>query len=87
MIYELWISETDILDPVETQCCNAVALSCSGSPVQAMWHTRGIVRHGGTMNMAKFAQEIGLAVAKFYGLSTENVVRVDDIPFDDTSPH
>ncbi|KAL3440799.1 hypothetical protein BJX65DRAFT_300216 [Aspergillus insuetus] len=87
MIYELWISETDILDPVETQCCNAVALICSGSPVQAMWHTRGIVRHGGTREVAKFAQGIGLAVAKAYGLDTEKVVKVDDIPFDDTTPH
>ena len=78
MIYELWISETDILDAVETQCCNAVALICSGSPVQAMWHTRGIVRHGGTVALAKFAQDIGLAVANAYGLPTIPVFKLKD---------
>ncbi|KAL4960226.1 uncharacterized protein BDV14DRAFT_193103 [Aspergillus stella-maris] len=86
-IYELWISETHILDAIETQCCNAVALICSGSPVQAMWHTRGIVRHGGTLEVARFAQDIGVAVATAYVIPIDKVVKVDDIAFDDTKPH
>ncbi|PYI05106.1 hypothetical protein BO78DRAFT_419964 [Aspergillus sclerotiicarbonarius CBS 121057] len=86
-IYELWLSENTILNPVDTQMCTTAALICSGSPQQAMWHTRGIVRHGGSIVMARFAQEIAFEVGKAYGCDVEKVVRVDEIDFDDATPH
>ncbi|KAH7146504.1 hypothetical protein EDB81DRAFT_883912 [Dactylonectria macrodidyma] len=79
MIYQWYFSEDTILNPIETQMCNASALICSNCPVQAMWHTRGIVRHSGTKNQAKFAQEIGLAIASLYDCKTGEIVPVDDI--------
>lgn len=87
MIYEWYISDDRILSNVETQMCNAAALICSNCPVQAMWHTRGIVRLGGSMEQAKYAVDLGLAVAKLYGSKTGDVVLVDDIDFDDKKPH
>ncbi|RAH84254.1 hypothetical protein BO86DRAFT_397120 [Aspergillus japonicus CBS 114.51] len=86
-IYELWISEDTILSPVETQMCNLAALVCGGSPVQAMWHARGVVRHGGTKEQIAFAQAIALAVAVEYGCRIGAVVPVEEIPFGDVAPH
>jgi hypothetical protein len=85
--YEFYFSEPTILSPVETQMCNAAALICSNCPVQAMWHTRGVLRLGGTMEQARFAQEVGLRVAEYFGCVTGDIVRVDDIDFDDEVPH
>lgn len=87
MIYEWYISEDAILDNVETQMCNNAALICSNCPVQAMWHARGVVRHGGSKTQAAFAQELGLAVAKLYECKVGNVVDVDKIDFEDETPH
>ncbi|KAJ5627315.1 hypothetical protein N7528_004742 [Penicillium herquei] len=86
-IYELWLSEHTVLNPVETQMCTTAALICSGSPQQAMWHTRGIIRHGGSPEVARFAQEIAFKVGNAYGCNVEAVTKVDDIDFEDASPH
>lgn len=86
-IYELWISEDGILSDIETQMINIAALICSNSPVQAMWHTKGLIRHGGTKEQAKFAQELALAVVKHYDLKIGPVTKVDDIDFEDATPH
>ncbi|EXA34313.1 hypothetical protein FOQG_16685 [Fusarium oxysporum f. sp. raphani 54005] len=79
MIYQWYFSEDTILGPVETQMCNAAALTCSKCPVQAMWHTRGIIRHSGTIDEARFAQEIALAVAQIYGCKIDDITPVDKI--------
>ncbi|EOD43912.1 putative carboxymuconolactone decarboxylase protein [Neofusicoccum parvum UCRNP2] len=81
IIYEHWVSEDAILSNVETQMCNTVALECIDSPVQALWHTRGIVRHGGTLEDARFAQDFGVAVANQFGCRTGELTKVDDIQF------
>ena len=81
--YELWFSEDSILDPIETQMCIASAITCSGAPVQAMWHTRGIVRHGGTKEQAEFAQQIALQVADKFNSATGQVTLVEGIDWDD----
>ncbi|GME66488.1 uncharacterized protein LTHEOB_8708 [Neofusicoccum parvum] len=86
MVYEWWISEEAILSNVETQMCSTAALICSNSPVQALWHTRGIVRHGGSTEDAVFAQEMGLAVAQAFGCKTGEITRVEDIDFSDSTP-
>ena len=87
MLYEWFISEDAILNSVETQICNVAALICSNCPVQALWHTKGIIRHGGSMDMARFAHQIGLAIAKLYGCRTGNVTPVDEIDFADVRSH
>jgi hypothetical protein len=80
-IYELWISEDAVLTNVETQMCNAALLTCLDCPTHAFWHTRGIVRHGGSMEQARFAQDLGLAVAKEFGCKTGEIKMVDQIEF------
>ncbi|KAF4541312.1 uncharacterized protein LTHEOB_8708 [Lasiodiplodia theobromae] len=86
MLYEWWVSEDAILSNVETQMCTTAALVCSNSPVQALWHTRGIIRHGGSMADAKFAQDLGLAIARAYDCKTGEITRVEDIDFSDITP-
>jgi hypothetical protein len=81
--YELWFSEDAILNPIETQMCTAAAITCTEAPLQAMWHTRGIVRHGGTIETAKFAQELALRVAKEFNCTTGPVQLVKDINWND----
>lgn len=66
---------------------NIAALICSNSPVQATWHTRGLIRHGGTKEQAKFAQELALAVAEQYELKLEPIIKVDDIDFNSVTLH
>jgi hypothetical protein len=80
-IYELWISEDAVSTNVETQMCNTALLTCLECPTQAFWHTRGIVRHGGSVEQARFAQDLGLAVAMEFGCKTGTIKMVDDIEF------
>ncbi|KAH6972732.1 hypothetical protein BKA56DRAFT_676550 [Ilyonectria sp. MPI-CAGE-AT-0026] len=77
--YELWISEDAILSNIETQMCTTALLICNNSPEQALWHLRGLLRHGATMEQAKFAQDLGLAVAHHFEAKTGEVTRVEDV--------
>lgn len=81
LIYEHYVSEDAILSPLETQICYTVLLTCYNSPVQALWHTKGIVRHGGTLEQARFAQDLGLAIARQFGCKTGEITKVDEIEF------
>lgn len=87
MIYEWHFSEDAILSNIETQMCNIAALICSNCPVQAKWHTKGLLRHGGNLKDAKLAHELGLAIAALCDCKTGNVEGIDTIDFGDTSPH
>ncbi|KAF3020221.1 hypothetical protein E8E14_011646 [Neopestalotiopsis sp. 37M] len=78
-IYEWHFSEDSILGAVETQSCNVAALICANCPVQAMWHARGLLRHGGALAQAKLAQAIGLEIAALYECKTGEIVPVEDI--------
>lgn len=82
-VYEWYFSETAILSAVETQLCNTASLICSNCPVQAMWHTRGIIRHGGNVDDARFAQRMALEIAKYYDSRTGVITPVDQIPMED----
>ncbi|KAF4339902.1 carboxymuconolactone decarboxylase [Fusarium beomiforme] len=85
--YEYYIAEDAILNPIETQMCNIAALICCKCPVQAMWHTRGLINHGGSLEEAKFAQELGLAIAKLTNSPTGDITPVDEIDFEHYAPH
>lgn len=80
-IYEWHFSEDAILGAVETQMANIAALICANCPVQAVWHTRGLVNHGGTMENAKLSQAIGLAIAALYQCKTGKITPVEEIDF------
>lgn len=80
-IYEDWISEDRILSDVETQMCNATLLTCWNSPTHALWHTRGVVRLGGTVEQARFAQDLGIAIATEFNSKTGDIIMVDNIDF------
>ncbi|KAK1967336.1 hypothetical protein LY78DRAFT_669148 [Colletotrichum sublineola] len=85
--YEYYISEDAILNPIETQMCNIAALICSNCPVQVMWHTRGLMNHGGSMQEAKFAHQIGLAIAKLSDSEVGDITPVERIDFEHYTPH
>lgn len=80
-VYEWHFSEEAILGAVETQMANIAALICANCPVQAIWHTRGLVNHGGTMESAKLAQTIGLEIAALYQCKTGKITPVEEIDF------
>ena len=61
--------------------CNTALLTCWNSPEQALWHTRGVVRHGGTLEQARFAQDLGLAIAHQFDCKTGDITLVDKITF------
>jgi hypothetical protein len=82
--YEWVFSDDTILSPVESQLCNIAALICSDSPRQALWHTRGVLRHGGTVSQAKFAQDLSFAVVDELGVKIQEVQMVEDIEFERT---
>ncbi|KAM0078882.1 hypothetical protein ACKRZS_008748 [Fusarium odoratissimum] len=79
--YEYWFSEDAILSLRETQICTTAAIMCVNSPTQAMWHTRGIVRVGGTMDEARLTQKMVLRIANKFGARTGDIVAVEDIDF------
>ncbi|KAF2796693.1 hypothetical protein K505DRAFT_237085 [Melanomma pulvis-pyrius CBS 109.77] len=81
LLYEHYVSEDGILSPIETQICYATLLTCYNAPTQALWHTRGIVRHGGTIGQARFAQDLGLALAEQFDCKTGDITMVDEIEF------
>jgi len=44
-----------------------------------MWHTRGIVQHGGIIEDVRFAERIGLAIMELYEVKTGHIIPVDQI--------
>lgn len=44
-----------------------------------MWHIRGIVQHGGTIEDARLAERIGLAVVELHEVKTGHIIPVDQI--------
>ena len=82
-----WVGEDAIYTPAETCMLNAAAMICSNNATQAMWHVRGVVRQGGTIDQARLAQDLALKVAELYDAKTGNVVPVDEIDFEDRESH
>ena len=45
------------------------------------------MRHGGSKEEARFAQDLALEIARLYACETGEVTSVDDIDFNDTTSH
>ncbi|KEF60998.1 uncharacterized protein A1O9_02562 [Exophiala aquamarina CBS 119918] len=58
------------------------ALLCSDCPDQLLWHTKGLVRHGGSLDQARFAQDLGIAVAQACGCKTNGITKLEEIDFE-----
>ncbi|KAK4613526.1 hypothetical protein CLAFUW4_09317 [Fulvia fulva] len=82
-----YASEPSILSFIETELIYAAALTCSNVPQQAEWHTRGIVRQGGTKEQARQVQELSLKMAEMYDCRTGKITPVDEIEWDDKKSH
>lgn len=54
-------------------------LICNNSAEQALWHLRGLLRHGATVEEARFAQDLGIAVAREFGAKTGLITMVEDV--------
>lgn len=67
--------------------CTTAALICSENPQQATWHTKGIIRHGGDLDTARLAQDLALRIGDAYECRIGGVLKVDEIDFDDATPH
>lgn len=81
MLYDWIVSDETILSAIETQMINVMSLICSRSPQQVLWHMKGVVRHGGSKEQARFAQDFGKAIAKLYQCPLDGIVEVEDIDF------
>jgi hypothetical protein len=66
--------------------CTAACITCCNSPLQALWHTRGIVRLGGTVEQARFTQNLALRIAQIFGATTGVILSVDKIDWEDRTP-
>jgi hypothetical protein len=75
------MSEDRILSDIETQMCNATLLTCWNSPIHALWHTKGVVRLGGTIEQAKFAQDLGIAIATRFNSKIGDITMIHKIDF------
>jgi len=87
-----WIigGEDTIFKSHETCMLNAAASICSMNGGVAMWHVRGVVRQGGTMEQAKLAQDVGLGIKEMFRDEKppgDLVVDFDQIDFEDRKSH
>jgi hypothetical protein len=80
--YEYWWGEDRILSLPETEVVMAVAITCTNAPRAAVAHTRGIVRVGGSKDLAERTQNLAFEVAREYHVITGDVQLVKDIDFE-----
>ncbi|KAF5016775.1 hypothetical protein F66182_11431, partial [Fusarium sp. NRRL 66182] len=79
--YDWWFSEDRILSLVETQIALAGGITLSNAPMQATWHTRGIVRCGGTKELAERSQDLFLEVGRKFNSLIGDVQLVKEMDF------
>lgn len=61
--------------------CNVALLICLDCPTQVEWHTKGVVRHGGSKEQATFALDLGMVIAKEFGVRVEGIKGLDELEF------
>ncbi|KAF4435218.1 carboxymuconolactone decarboxylase [Fusarium acutatum] len=80
--YAWWFSEDRILSLVETQIALAGGITLSNAPMQATWHTRGIVRCGGSREIAERSQNLYLEVGRKFNVLIGDVQLVQEMDFE-----
>jgi hypothetical protein len=64
VIYGLFLSNNDVLNEIETQCLSTAAIMCQGLERPTMWHIRGLLRLGVSVEAAEKMCDIVKLVAK-----------------------
>ena len=68
MEYGYCLADFGILSPVETSQCVVASLIPQDVATQIRWHTRGLVRNGGTETDLKYAVDITTMITDALGL-------------------
>ncbi|SCV48559.1 uncharacterized protein FFB14_10445 [Fusarium fujikuroi] len=76
------LDEDRILSLVETQIALAGGITLSNAPMQATWHTRGIVRCGGSRELAERSQNLYLEVGRRFNVLVGDVQLVQEMDFE-----
>jgi len=71
----MYMSEFAILNPVETSQVTLGSLLPLDLPRQVMWHMRGLIRNGGTVDQLQYALDITSEICREL-----NVQLVAEIP-------
>ncbi|KAJ5646850.1 hypothetical protein N7490_003222 [Penicillium lividum] len=75
--YGPYLSETSILNPIETSQITIAALLPLDVPTQVKWHMRGLIRNQGNIEMVKYALDIAKMICDGEGVRLRD--RVPDI--------
>jgi len=79
--YEYWFAEDKILSLIESEAVMASALTCINAPRAAIAHLRGIVRIGGSKDLAERTQNLAIEVARKFNVLTGDIDLVSEIDF------
>lgn len=80
VIYGLFLSDHELLSPVETVLVTLSSIMCQGLAAPTIWHLRGLRRLGVTEGDVELVQQGIEAVAKWAGRSVDGWPRVTDVP-------
>ncbi|KUJ13240.1 uncharacterized protein LY89DRAFT_651349 [Mollisia scopiformis] len=79
VVYGLFLSNHDILGPVETELVTLTGIMIQNMPVETTWHLRGIRRLGVKKDDVEMVHQCIELVAKFGKISLHKIPRVADI--------
>ncbi|KAJ9235460.1 hypothetical protein DTO169E5_6176 [Paecilomyces variotii] len=80
VIYGLFLSDHEILSPVETELVCVSAIMCGGWRAPTIWHLRGLRRMGVSEADVEMVQQAIEIVAKWSGKDVTGWPRVKDVP-------
>lgn len=80
VIYGLFLSDHELLSPVETEFVTLSSIMCQGFRGPTIWHLRGLRRVGVSEGDVELVQRGIETVARWAGRSVEGWPRVTDIP-------
>lgn len=81
--YEYWWGEDRILTLPETEVVMATAITCTNAPRAAVAHTRGIVKVGGSKDLARRTQNLAIEVARKFNTATGDLELVENIDWEE----
>lgn len=80
VIYGLFLSDHEILSPVESELVTLSAIMCQGWSAPTIWHLRGLRRVGVSETDVELVQQAIEIVAKWSGKDVSGWPRVKDVP-------